>query len=76
MAKFELTADAPCPALTGAPWDVCFELHGHKVPRYIGIWVYWSMLSFMKWALHCELSCDFHVHLCVISSWNLSCQLL
>ena len=25
---YELTADAPCPALTGEPWDVYFELHG------------------------------------------------
>ena len=37
MTKYELTVDAPCPALTGALWDVYFELHGHKVPRYIGI---------------------------------------
>ena len=40
MSKYELTADDPCPALAGAPWDVYFELHGHKVPCYIGIWLY------------------------------------
>ena len=25
-----LTADATCPALTGEPWDVYFELHGYN----------------------------------------------
>ena len=24
-STYKLTADAPCPALTGVPWDVCFE---------------------------------------------------
>ena len=26
-STYELTADAPCPALTDVPWDVYFELH-------------------------------------------------
>ena len=40
LSKNELTAVAPCSALTGTPWDVYFELYGHKLPSYIGIWLY------------------------------------
>ena len=48
LDKYELTVDTPCPALTGAPWDVYFELCGDKVQHYVGIWLY-VVVSGMAW---------------------------
>ena len=40
LVKQKLAADAPCPALTGEPWVVYFELYGDNVLRYIWIWLH------------------------------------
>ena len=31
LDRYELTAGAPCPALTGEPWDIYYELNGDNV---------------------------------------------
>ena len=41
LVKYELTAGAPCPALTGEPWDVYVELYEDIAPRFIGIGYMW-----------------------------------
>ena len=55
LVKYELIADVPCPALTGEPWDVYFELQGYKLPRYIGIWLYYDLIPWSQLGQNTQL---------------------